>query len=237
MTFDGGAHSPAAPQYSADGQWWWNGTQWMPAGNWMTATNTGPPDPGTNGLSIASLILGIVWLSGLGSLGAVIFGHVAHSQIKRTGQRGRGLATAGLLLGYLGLAATAAVAVLLVVVGVGAENSVHRDADVRSDLRLAASAEEAYNTVHQQYTDDLGALSTSGLGTLPGSVTLVVGVNGAAGYCIVGTDANASFPRLWSLYDSENGGLQGVYVNELDAEHDCSDPQITQFGGLTGAGT
>ena len=39
------------------------------------------------------------------SLGAVICGHIALSQIKKTGENGRGLAIAGLILGYLGLIA------------------------------------------------------------------------------------------------------------------------------------
>ncbi|OYX48580.1 MAG: hypothetical protein B7Y93_09725 [Micrococcales bacterium 32-70-13] len=37
------------------------------------------------------------------SLGAVITGHIALNQIKQTGEGGRGLAIAGLVLGYLGL--------------------------------------------------------------------------------------------------------------------------------------
>ena len=37
------------------------------------------------------------------SLAAVITGHIALSQIKRTGEKGRGLAIAGLVLGYLGV--------------------------------------------------------------------------------------------------------------------------------------
>jgi peptidyl-prolyl cis-trans isomerase B (cyclophilin B) len=37
------------------------------------------------------------------SLGAIITGHIALSQIKRTGEGGRGLAIAGLVLGYIGL--------------------------------------------------------------------------------------------------------------------------------------
>jgi uncharacterized protein YacL len=37
------------------------------------------------------------------SLAAVITGHIALTQIKRTGEKGRGLAIAGLVLGYLGL--------------------------------------------------------------------------------------------------------------------------------------
>jgi hypothetical protein len=59
----------------------------------------------TNGLAVASLVLGLVWLGGLGSLLAVIFGHVALSQIKQNPmQSGKGLAIAGLVLGYVALA-------------------------------------------------------------------------------------------------------------------------------------
>jgi hypothetical protein len=57
----------------------------------------------TNGFSIASLVLSLVGLSVL----AIIFGHVSKSQMKRTGEAGSGLATAGLILGYVELIATA----------------------------------------------------------------------------------------------------------------------------------
>lgn len=56
--------------------------------------------PGTNGMATASLVLGILGVS----LFAVIFGHVARSQIRRTGQQGAGMALAGLILGYVGIA-------------------------------------------------------------------------------------------------------------------------------------
>lgn len=59
----------------------------------------------TNGLAVASLVLGLLWLYGLGSLLAVIFGHVSISQTNRDpSQGGNGLAVAGLVLGYIGLA-------------------------------------------------------------------------------------------------------------------------------------
>src|SRR3954471_15660233 len=63
-----------------------------------------PPPQRTNALSVASLVLGIVWLGGIGSLLAVIFGHIGLGQIKRShgGQTGRGLALAGAILGYIG---------------------------------------------------------------------------------------------------------------------------------------
>jgi hypothetical protein len=59
--------------------------------------------PGVNGLAIASLVLGIIWIYWIGSIIAVIFGHVALGQIKRTGQSGKGLAIAGLTLGWVGV--------------------------------------------------------------------------------------------------------------------------------------
>jgi hypothetical protein len=63
------------------------------------------PLPTTNGLAVASLIAGILWMGWLGSFLAVIFGHVALSQINKSGGRegGSGLAVAGLVFGYFGV--------------------------------------------------------------------------------------------------------------------------------------
>jgi hypothetical protein len=59
-----------------------------------------------NGLAIASLVLGICWIYWVGSVLAVIFGHVALGQIARSNgtQQGRGMAVAGLVLGWIGVA-------------------------------------------------------------------------------------------------------------------------------------
>jgi hypothetical protein len=63
------------------------------------------PAPTTNGLAVASLVASFFWVLWFGSFLAVIFGHVALSQIKQSGgrQTGSGLAVAGLVLGYLEL--------------------------------------------------------------------------------------------------------------------------------------
>ena len=61
------------------------------------------PVSSTNGLAIASLVLGILWLFWLGSLVGLILGLVALKQIKNRNQRGRGIAIAGVVLGVLGL--------------------------------------------------------------------------------------------------------------------------------------
>lgn len=49
------------------------------------------------------------------SLVAVITGHIALHQIKRTGEQGRALAITGLVLGYLGLLAGIVIAIILIV--------------------------------------------------------------------------------------------------------------------------
>jgi hypothetical protein len=59
----------------------------------------------TNGMAVASLVLGIVWLGGLGAVLALIFGIKARRQIDlaRGAQGGRGLAIAGIVLGIVGI--------------------------------------------------------------------------------------------------------------------------------------
>jgi hypothetical protein len=51
------------------------------------------------------MVLGILWLYWVGSVLAVIFGHVALSQINKSGgtQQGRGMAIAGIVLGWVGV--------------------------------------------------------------------------------------------------------------------------------------
>lgn len=59
----------------------------------------------TNGMAIASLVLGIVWLYGIGAVLALIFGYTAKKEIDASGgqQAGRGMAVAGIVLGWVGV--------------------------------------------------------------------------------------------------------------------------------------
>lgn len=70
-----------------------------------------PLPASTSGWAIFSLIAGLLaWLGvfGLGGIAAVIAGHIAKGQIRSSGGRvgGDGLATVGLVLGYINLAFT-----------------------------------------------------------------------------------------------------------------------------------
>jgi len=64
-----------------------------------------PPASGTNSMAIASMVLGVAefFTAGLTAIPAVICGHIARRQMKLSSQRGDGLATSGLVLGYMAI--------------------------------------------------------------------------------------------------------------------------------------
>lgn len=95
----------------------------------LTADVTPPPPPPppvvaaprfvqapqrTNGFAVASLVCALTWMWGVGSVSAIVLGHLALHQIGHSGslQKGRSAAMAGLILGYLGV-----LAVILAVLG------------------------------------------------------------------------------------------------------------------------
>ncbi len=54
-------------------------------------------------MAVASMIVGILWLYWVGSILALVFGYVARSQIRRSGEGGGGMAIAGIVLGWIGV--------------------------------------------------------------------------------------------------------------------------------------
>ncbi|WP_024356815.1 DUF4190 domain-containing protein [Leucobacter chironomi] len=59
----------------------------------------------TNTLAILSMIASIVgfFTFAIFAIGGVIMGHISLNQIKRTGENGRGMALAGLIIGYVAI--------------------------------------------------------------------------------------------------------------------------------------
>jgi hypothetical protein len=117
-------------------QRYWDGNQWTenrsPAQPAAIAAPMGQvgvqpvvmaPQQKTNGLAIAAMVLGILWLYWVGSVLAVIFGHVALSQIDKSQgtQSGRGMAIAGVALGWVGVGFLALM--LIIGFGIGASES------------------------------------------------------------------------------------------------------------------
>ena len=89
----------------------------------------GPPAPPqpvyvqskTNGFAVAALVLGILWIYWIGSILALVFGYVAKSQIDKSGGRetGRGMAIAGIVLGWVGVGILLLILVLVLVGSIG----------------------------------------------------------------------------------------------------------------------
>lgn len=92
--------------YDPTTQRYWDGAQWTenrsPA---VVAAPAVPAAPPTNGKAIASLVLGIVFLCGIGSILALVFGYIGKREIESSNgtQGGEGMATAGIVLGWIGV--------------------------------------------------------------------------------------------------------------------------------------
>jgi len=82
----------------------------LPSMTSRSGAPTAVEQPPTNTMAVLALVFGV-----LGGLISIPFGHVALSQIKRTGQGGWAAAVTGLVLGYLWLAGLVALLVALVV--------------------------------------------------------------------------------------------------------------------------
>src|SRR5690349_11792494 len=80
--------SAAPPQWSPDGHWWWDGTQWLPGyGAQPSFSQLLPQQPQKKDrLGIASMVLGILWVFSLGSVAAIVTGHLAQARAHREGR-------------------------------------------------------------------------------------------------------------------------------------------------------
>ena len=96
-----GAETPAPPQQGAPPA--------APAYGQQPYVQQSPTEK-YNVLSIVSLVTSVLGIS----LAGIICGHIGLSQIGRTGEKGRGLAIAGLVLGYLGIVAGIILMVVLI---------------------------------------------------------------------------------------------------------------------------
>lgn len=222
MTSDPQAADPQAapPQLSPDGRWAWDGQQWLPApaaegappAEWapapagpaiMTPAFTGQPSaPKHDGLAIASLVLSLIWLMGLGSIAAVVLGHVSRNKAQQEGRPKSGVALAGLILGYLGSAffVVGIIAAITIPALLSQRESAVR-IDVKNELRSAAVAEETYLLENGSYVD-VASLS-AGTGYTPGkgvAVTLVGATE--TSFCLAGTKQSVTL-----FYDSATGTM------------------------------
>jgi len=90
---------------------YWDGSKWTDNRSPINAV----ANARTSGYAIASLVLSLLWIWGIGSILAIVFGAKARKEIDESGGQvtGRGMASWGMWLGIIG-----AIGVLLIIIAV-----------------------------------------------------------------------------------------------------------------------
>lgn len=110
-------------------QRYWDGQKWTDRRAPLSGVHPPSPQPAstsawnsstrtvtTNGLAVASMVMGIAWLYWVGSASALVLGYMARRQIDASSgtQRGRAMAVTGIALGWIGIG----VLILFVIFGI-----------------------------------------------------------------------------------------------------------------------
>jgi type IV pilus assembly protein PilA len=128
---------------------------------------TGPQQ--TSGTAIGSLVCGLLPFFLITPIVAVVLGHVSLSQIKQSAGRlkGKGLAIAGLVLGY---STIAMLPIILIIAAIAIPNllrarMVANESAAMAAVRTLNTAEVQYSTLHPEkgFTCSLGDLKEAGL--------------------------------------------------------------------------
>lgn len=121
-----------------------------------------PVQPRTSGIAIASLVFGCLFFFLPSAVIAVILGHISGSQIRKSAGRlkGSGMALAGLILGYVGIAA---IPFILIIAAIAIPNLLRariaaNEATAVGSLRTIATACVTYSAVNKQFPQSLANL-------------------------------------------------------------------------------
>jgi hypothetical protein len=166
--------------------------------------------------------MGILWLFGIGSIFALIFGFVARKQIRARNQKGRGLAIAGIVLGWIGVG-------LLILAIIGAVTSTSTQT-----LRLTVTAysEPCANSL---FNNGATATVAGDNGSQLAAAGLSRGTNGSAslssGASVPTCTYNASMvvPDNQNSYTFRVGGNSPITFSRSEMEGSGWNPGIT-FG-------
>lgn len=201
------------------------------------------PHTRTNGMAVASLVCAVLFAP----LG-ILFGHISLSQLKRSGEQGRGIAIAGLIIGYVMtaltvLAVTLAVVLAFVVVQ-ATENMPRQDrypATPGSDRQLPAFAPPRNLGANCQYpatsepaTRPAAPPRTGAVPTEPATVEGgIITDRGSIGLMLANGKAPCTVNNFASL--AAQGFFDGTRCHRLTtgdlATLQCGDPSGSGTGG------
>ncbi len=151
----GGPLAPVQPTYA--------GQQSGPYGMPQYGVPTPPTAPETSGKATASMVCGILSLVCFGFLTgipAVILGHISKSEIKNSAGRlkGDGMATAGLILGYISIAIGLIIMPAILIPNILRARTEANEHAAIASVRTIATASKTYQTTHNRYPISMGEL-------------------------------------------------------------------------------
>ena len=183
--------------------------------NLTNATPVGQPiQPETSGKAIASLIFGFLFIFPPSSILAIVFGHLSYSEIGRSAGRlkGKGMAVAGLSLGYFGVALVP----LLIIAAIAIPNLLRarmaaNQASAVGSLRLLNTAAFIYSSSYNEgFPPDMASLK-------PLSGNAVPNVN-AAGLIddVLATGRKRGYDFTYSPGERDSQGRVNAYTIHAD---------------------
>ncbi|EQM31545.1 DUF4190 domain-containing protein [Rhodococcus erythropolis] len=170
--------------------------------------------PTTNGLAIAALV-GALVLAPVG----IVLGHISLAQINRTGEQGRGLAIAGLVIGYI----FTALLVLSIVWMFLIANAVTRAFDDYDSASSLYYTSESSSTTYPTYAT---TTSRTVAPTYSGSDTASVIANASVGDCVV--------RRLGA---DKGDGTSETYVSPVSCSSSSATHRVVSRGTSTSSCT
>ncbi|MGD0842100.1 MAG: DUF4190 domain-containing protein [Candidatus Acidiferrales bacterium] len=145
----------------------------LPPGHIAKAAYVPSADAQTSGMAIGSLVCGLLFFIFPAAVAAVVLGHISLSQIRKNAGRlkGRGLADAGLFLGYLGIAF---IPIILIIAAIAIPNLLRakmaaNEASAVGSLRTINTACITYSITYGGFPPSLNALGGAGSGSAPSS--------------------------------------------------------------------
>src|SRR5215471_9107104 len=174
--------------------------------------------PPTDGQATASMIFGILSLTcfwGVFGVPAVIFGHMAKSNIRRSmGQLGGdGMAMAGLIMGYISIAVSLVIGFALVVPNLQRARMEESESAAKSTMRKLNTSQVIYAT---RYSNAGYARNLAALGPGPGGVCS--GEGNEAHACLV--DSLLGCDVTWCNKGSYSYNLTGA---DCASQEGCRD--------------
>jgi hypothetical protein len=177
----------------------------------MTAA-AGPPGSGAmNGLAVASFVCSLFFfVVGIGSILAIVFGFISLGQITRSGGvlRGRKLAIAGLVIGFIGVGLLVLAVAIPTFLGV---KSGAQDRAAQSNVNTASVFALSLYGQNQTFGNEAGAVSALG-GGVP-SMTFVGDAVGSTDESTISVGVDPGGQGVILVDRSPSGRCWGVLRN------------------------